>query len=811
MFSSTELLQFDELKELVAGYAGSDAGRESVYALEPHSDRGMLEADLTDAGEAIGYLREISGAQEPSHGAAVRLRFDQLRDIRPSLRALQVEGAALGGREILDLFHTLGFAGEYRAILVSVSDRYPRLARRGRQLADLREVARRYQKAFLPDGSLADEASVALRRIRRDIEQQKRSIQNSLERFMRAHRTDGTLQEDFVTIRDDRYVVPIVAGQKGRVDGVIHGSSGTGRTLFVEPLETIGLNNQLVRLREDELREIERILAEITQVLREHADEIIATAQVLAELDLIFAKAGFARDYDAVVPRFSPAAAPSSASATPRKLILRAARHPLLESILRQQRKPIVPISFQLDDARRCLLISGPNTGGKTVTMKTTGLLALMAHAAIPVPCEDAEFPVLEDVLADIGDQQSIAESLSSFSGHLLHVKQMLETVKPDCLVLLDELGRATDPEEGGALGVAILDEFRKSGAFCLASTHLLPLKLYGAKTEGVVNASMGFDEATLQPTYELRLGLPGKSAGIDIATRLQLPDAILTHARSVMPRLQADFQELLSELHRLVEDHARAVKENDDATMALKKRQGELEQQTARKEQQRERDWVRKSESIIADFEARAQLMMSQVAEAVEQKKAVEQAQRLVSKTKREFREEAAEAIAATPRSKAPEQQLTLQEGVKVRLKDVREIATVRRLLKNGMYEVEAGFMKMQVPREDIAEVLPASAEVRKLPHNVRFETGPAWDADYRELNIIGQRAGEAIEQVDKFLDSAALASVDRVRIVHGHGMGVLKRAVSEYLGKSPHVSRFYAATQAEGGAGATIVELRD
>ena len=801
-FSSTELLQFEELKDLLTGYAGSEAGRNLVAALEPHSDRSTLEADLAGAGEAIAYLRELSGAQQTSRGAAIRLRFDQLRNIASSLRILRVEGASLEGRQILDLFHTLALAGEYRAILLSVSERFPRLARRAHYLADLRSVAKRYERAFLQDGSLADEASVALGRIRREIEKQQRSIQDSLDRFMRAHRTDGTLQEDFVTIREDRYVVPIVAGQKGRVDGVIHGSSGTGRTLFLEPLETIGLNNQLVRLREDELREIERILAEITAALRQHVEEILSTATALADFDLIFAKAGFARDYNAIIPKFSTGA---------RRLVLREARHPLLESILRKQRKAIVPISFELNEDRRCLLISGPNTGGKTVTMKTTGLLALMAHSALPVPCTEAEFPVLDDVLADIGDQQSIAESLSSFSGHLLHVKQMLEQVTPESLVLLDELGRATDPEEGGALGVAILDEFRKSGAFCLASTHLLPLKLYGTRTQGVLNASMGFDESSLQRTYHLRLGMPGKSAGLDIATRLELPEPILAHARAVMPKLQADFQDLLTELHKQIEENARAAREKDSAAADLQKRQAELEADAVKREGQRQREWSKKSEQIVADFEARAQMMMAQVSENTEGRKAAEQAQRLVAKTKREFREEASEAMTPiTPAAKLTEA-LAVQEGSRVRLRDVREVATVRRLLKNGMIEVEAGFLKMQVPREDVTEVVVSAADERRPLRNVRVETGPRWDVSYRELNVIGRRADEAVDEVDKFLDSAALASVDRVRIVHGHGMGILKRAVGELLGKNPHVSRFYPAPQAEGGAGATIVELRE
>jgi DNA mismatch repair protein MutS2 len=758
-----DVLEFESLKRLLSRYSGSAAGRALVLALAPRSDREKIETALAEAGEAIAYLRETEKSE------AVRLRFDQIRDMEPHVRALQVEGIALQGREILDLFHTLSLAGEYRALLLAAAARHPRLAVRARSLADLRDLARRYARVFLPDGSLSDDASVALGRIRRDMVRQQKSIQESLERFMRAHRSDRTLQEDFVTIREDRYVVPIVAGQKGRVDGVIHGSSGTGRTLFLEPLETIGLNNQLVRLREEELREIERILAEITEALRAHAPEIAATVETLAALDCLFAKAAFALDYDAVIPRFG------------KRLVLRAARHPLLEAVLRQQHRPIVPLTFELNEAQPCLLISGPNTGGKTVTLKTAGLLALMAHAALPVPCLEAEFPLLSDVLADIGDQQSIAESLSSFSGHLLHVKEMLARVTPDCLVLLDELGRATDPEEGGALGVAMLEEFRKSGAFCLASTHLLPLKLYGARTPGVLNASMGFDDATLAPTYELRLGTPGKSAGLDIATRLEMPPALLEHARQVLPRQQADFQELLAELHRQADQNARRTQE-------LAARQAELEAEAARREKQREREWEKKSESLIADFEARAQKLLTP---------------RQLAQATQEFREKAAEVIA--PRV-APKH-LTLVEGARVRLKGVREIATLRRLLKNGLVEVEAGSLKMQIPREDIVDVILEPAP----PKKARPEAGPHFEVLTSELNVIGQRAEEALAQVDKFLDNAVLSSAHRLRIVHGHGMGVLKRAIGEALGSNPRVGRFYSATQAEGGEGATIVELRE
>jgi DNA mismatch repair protein MutS2 len=801
-FSSSVLLQFDELKELLASYAGSAAGKQQMLECEPRPNRPAVENDLAETSEAIAYLRDAASPQKAAAGAAIRLRFDQLRDIEAPLRLLRVEGARLEGLEILDLFHTLSLAGEYRALLLAVADRYPRLARRAQNLGDLRSLSRKFQRVILPDGSLSDEASVALRRIRRDIERQHKSIQESLDRFLRVHRNDGTLQEDFITIREDRFVVPVVSGQKGRVDGVIHGSSGSGRTLFLEPLETIGLNNQLVRLREDELQEIDRILLEISNELRQHAPEIVSSHEALTQFDFLFAKAAFAVDYGAVVPKFSRDSA--------RRLVLREARHPLLEAVMRKQKRSIVPISLELDETHRVLLISGPNTGGKTVTMKTCGLLAAMAHAGLPVPCMEAEFPWLEDVLADIGDTQSIAESLSTFSGHLLHMREMLEKATPDCLVLLDELGGSTDPDEGGALGVAILDRFRQCGAFCLASTHLLPLKLYGAQTDGVVNASMGFDEATLQPTYCLRIGMPGKSAGLDIATRLEMPADLVEHARRVLPRLQADFQDLLGRLHSQLEENVRLNAEVSRERAELERRRVELEQETARREEKRTKEWDRKREELIADFQARALETISGVYKSAEERKAAEQASLQVSRAKREFREQAEAVLQPQTPVKPTVQKPGITEGVKVRLRDVSEPATVRRLLKNDRIEVEVGYMKMQVALDDVEEVL-TTAKVRTLPKNVTLQAGPSWNVTYREINLLGQRAEEAIVEVDKFLDSAAVASVNRVRIVHGHGMGVLKRAVNDFLASSPYVARFYPAPQSEGGSGATIVELRE
>ncbi len=483
--TSSEVLEFEELRQLLGRYVYSALGRAELDLVEPLSDRELIESILADTAEALDFLRVAQSPQIPQRGAAICPRFDSIPDPGPAVSLLRIEGAALEAHQIYEMTQLLDQAGEIRALLSAPGERFPRIAGMAGQISDLRPLLRELRGKILPDGSIADDASVALQQLRRDIERQQKQVHISLERFMRAHRDDGTLQEDFITIRNDRFVVPVVAGQQRKVGGVIHGTSGTGHTLFVEPLDTIDLNNELVRLREEELREVDRILRDLTERLRSHSEEIAASVAAIGRLEMLFAKARFAVDFDCVIPRISPE--------KDRKLVLSEARHPLLQDVLRKQRKPIVPISLSLDEKCRTLLISGPNTGGKTVSMKTVGLLALMTQAGLPVPATAAEFPVFEQVLADIGDNQSIQESLSTFSAHIDHIRRMLDEATPDSLVLLDELGRATDPEEGGALGVSILDRFRECGAFTLASTHLLAIKIYGANTAGVVNASIAW------------------------------------------------------------------------------------------------------------------------------------------------------------------------------------------------------------------------------------------------------------------------------------------------------------------------------
>ncbi len=591
-------------------------------------------------------------------------------------------------------------------------------------------------------------------------------------------------------------MVPIVTGRERRVDGVIHGSSGSGQTVFVEPLETIHLNNELVRLREEELREVHRILREFTARLREHSPEITATVAALGRLELLFAKAEFALDFHCSVPRLSPPSA--------RRLLLRNARHPLLEDLFRKQRKTVVPVSLSLEGAQRTLLISGPNTGGKTVALKTAGLLALMTHAGLPVPAAEAEFPLCDQVLADIGDHQSIQESLSSFSAHMLAIRSMLGRATPESLILVDELGRATDPEEGGALGVVVLESFRTRGAFTLASTHLMAMKVYGASTPGVLNGSMGFDEATLEPTYVLRLGAPGKSAGLDIASRLGLGAAVIEAARARMTTVERDVAQFLAELHQRMNDL-----EGERASIAERERAVDV------RERSLEQTWDRKYAGKIAEVERRAAELSAQFEKRAKDTidELSQKARAKIAKTSREYHESvesiAPRAAASPTGGVTPAPTLKLVEGARVRLKNIRQPATVRRMLANGLIEVDAGFLKMQVSASDVQEVLPPADKPGRA-RSVGFQQASDFATSYQEINLIGQRAEEACDHVEKFLDSATLAQVERVRIVHGHGMGILKRAVADLLKQSPHVAKFYPAPPEQGGSGATIAELK-
>jgi DNA mismatch repair protein MutS2 len=802
LHTSAEVLEYEPLRELVGRYVSSPLGRRELEKVAPQPDRERLVDDLAETGEAIGYLRLAARPQPAARGAAIRVDFAGLADLEAPVQKLHIEGASLDPKEMLDIFQLLDRAADAKSVLTAAAERFPRLGRRAQTIGDFRALLHELDGKILPDGTISDHASVALARLRRDIERQKKAIQESLERFLRTHKEEGVLQEEFVTIRNERFVVPVIAGQRRKLDGVIHGASSSGHTLFIEPLETIDLNNELVRLAEEEAREVHRILLELTNRLRGYRDSIRQTLATMAELELLFAKGRFAVDFDCVVPQFGE------------RLFLKDARHPLLEDVLRRRHKTVVPITLELTREQRTLLISGPNTGGKTVTLKTVGLLSLMAQSGLPVPAAEAEFPLFEQVLADIGDYQSIQENLSTFSAHVSNIREMALDVTPDSLVLLDELGAATDPEEGGALGVAIVEHFRGAGAFTLVSTHLLALKIYGAGTTGVVNGSMGFDEDTLEPTYHLRLGLPGKSAGLEIATRLGMPEDIMLRARQSMSDRERDVTRFLSELHKRLEETQALDQSLREKIVELERREKELKREWEQKETAKLKELERRTDQALARFDELAQETIGKIAQSSERRKAEQEAQRRISKTKRELREDFQTTVLSTQEDarRGEIQPLRIEEGSRVRLRDVREPARVRRRLGHDRLEVEAGFLKMQVSIDDVIEVLPETGGTPgKLPKGVSYKPAPELAPVHQEINVIGQRAEEARDAVDEFLDRAVMATASRVRIVHGFGMGILRKTIHELLGRHPHVARFYPAPQQEGGGGATIVEIKD
>jgi DNA mismatch repair protein MutS2 len=503
-------------------------------------------------------------------------------------------------------------------------------------------------------------------------------------------------------------------------------------------------------------------------------------------------------------------------------MILRDARHPLLERNLKLKGVAVVPASVEFEGERRQLVITGPNTGGKTVTLKTVGLLALMAQSGIPVPADRAEMPVFDAVLADIGDYQSIEQNLSTFSAHVTNIDFISRTATAQSLVLLDELGSATDPEEGAALAVAIAGHFGRIGCMTVISTHHTSLKVYGANTPGVINASVGFNEITLQPTYELKIGVPGASAGINIAQRLGLNPAIIDSARSRLGTQARDVGEFLDKLHA-------GLREMESERLRLKTRELELEKEKAqlaakgkREQQAKTREMEKKLESVLRDFEYHAREAVNAIQDKAAAQKLSKDAERRIAKMRREFREQFDSTVVAhasgadegDPHAQ-PQVVKNVFEGDSVKLKSTGRSATVTRKIDDKYFEVAMGAMKMKIARDDIAEVF-ASPRAADSPVKAARARGISVSLENEgqnapsEINVIGYNVDDATRAVEKFVDHAFLAGLPRVRVVHGSGMGILRKALRQALQQHPHVESVAEPPQNEGGGGATMVELR-
>jgi DNA mismatch repair protein MutS2 len=820
--TSSRLLEFESLRDLLAGYASSPLGQRRIAELLPSLDPGWIKTQQQLTTEIREYRR--SGG---------RFEFAGLPEVKKLIEKSRITGAALETTEIRDVVLVADRASEWREIV-----RQPPAAMRSEWAAvqalsagvlDFTDFLRAFRNKILPDGTLDDRASPELSRIRRDTEKQKRQIQESLRGYLRKLAEGGTVQDELITIRGERFVIPVKVEQKRRVQGVVHGASSSGQTVFVEPLETIEQNNELVRLLDEEQAEIHRILLEMTRQIGENADAILAAADILAELELQFAKARFAEDYNCVAVTLTESDQDSRGDGRIRpsetgegRLLLHRARHPLLERNLKLKNAKIVPITIELEGDHRQLVITGPNTGGKTVSLKTLGLLALMAQSGIPVPADRAEMPVFDAILADIGDYQSIEQNLSTFSAHVTNIDFISRTATANSLVLLDELGSATDPEEGAALAVAIAEHFREVGCMIVISTHHTSLKVYGANTPGVINASVGFDEATLQPTYELKIGVPGASAGINIAQRLGLNPAIIASARSRLGSQTQDVARFLDRLHADLRDLEKERSRMQAREQELEREKSRLANEGRKEQQAKIREMETKLETLFRDFEYHARESVNTVQDRAAAQKLSKDSERRVAKMRREFREQFNSTVVAhaTGADRGdPNAQPSLvkhvSEGDTVKLKSMGRAAIVKKKVGDNHFDVEIGSMKMRIAREDIAEVLARfsdspvqAARARGITVSLQNESSglnmPA------EINVIGRTVDEATSEVEKFVDRAFLAGMPRVRIVHGSGMGILRKALRQYLQKHPHVESVTEPPTNEGGGGATVVELR-
>jgi DNA mismatch repair protein MutS2 len=821
--SSARVLEFESLRELLRGYASSPLGQRRIAALAPSIDRNWIESQQALASEIREFRR-----------AGGRFDFSALLDIGIMVQKSRITGAVLETTEIRDVILVVDRAAEWREIALhppaTMKSDWLGVHALSDQIVDFTDFLRGFRNKIQPDGTLEDRASPELARIRREIEKQRRTIQESLRGYLRRLAEGGTVQDELVTIRGERFVIPVKVEQKRRVQGVVHGASSSGQTVFVEPLETIEQNNELVRLLDDELAEIHRILLEMTQRIGAHASEILDAADALAELELQFAKARFAEDYNCVAVTLTEGlfgdSHPRLSGPSEARLLLHNARHPLLERNLKLKNATVVPITVELEGPRRQLIITGPNTGGKTVTLKTVGLLALMAQSGLPVPADRAELPIFDAVLADIGDYQSIEQNLSTFSAHVTNIDSISRTATAHSLVLLDELGSATDPEEGAALAVAIARHFAHIGCITVISTHHTSLKVYAANTPGVLNASVGFDEATLQPTYELKVGVPGASAGINIAQRLGLNPAIIESARSRLGTQARDVGQFLDRLHA-------DLREAETERLRLKTREQDLEREKAhfavegKKEQQTKiREMEKKLETLLRDFEYHAREAVNAIQDRAAAQKLSKDAERRIAKLRREFREQfdstvVAHSTGADEGDPHAQPQLVkhVAQGDTVKLKSTGRPARVVRKIDDQHFEVEMGAMKMKIARDDIAEVLAsAQAQANESPVKAARARGISVSLNNEsesanapsEINVIGQTVDQASREVERFVDRAFLAGLPRVRVVHGSGMGILRKALRQMLQQHPHVDSVIEAPQNEGGGGATLVELR-
>lgn len=787
-------LEFDRIVDTVRGFALTPMGDERLADLSPSSDRAEVAERLAATTETARYIAKYG--LFPLRASA---------DLATTLTALDVEGRALEGPRLLLLSRFVDSVDETRAAIRRVAPQFGLVEKASAGAASFRGETAEVRRAIDDAGDVVDDASPTLRSLRDRLRKQRTRLRATLEGYLRGKDTSKYLQEQFVTERNGRYVLVVRAEHRGSIPGLVHGTSTSGMSLYLEPIATVEINNDIVQIEEQEAEEVQRILLALTELFRGRPDDLARTIEAAAALDVLQARARFSQSIDGIEPTLSHDGA----------FELQAARHPLLKSA--------VPVTVKIVPPATVLLITGPNTGGKTVALKTAGLFALMAQSGLHIPAADgSRLPVFRSVFADIGDEQSIEASLSTFSAHITNIASMDRELVTPALVLLDEVGSGTDPIEGGALGVAIIDHLRVCGATVVATSHYDALKSYASTTAGVQSAAFGFNPANFAPTYSLIYGSPGRSLALEIAARLGLNPSVVAAARQNISEREAKLADHLAkmddELRALRQEHEHAARDRDrlaaeetrlrDREDSLREREETFRRKLTTELNAQVRQARREIDAVIEGLKAKTQTLSR------------EAAGRLVStgttgRVRAEARAEV-DAVAHQTLEPVPEAKLVSEPLVdRVAVVGDRVVLGSFGLegvvvsLRGQTAEVDVRGKRMRATVRELRVVGSAPApKEQQVRVNVNLHPREMLNAD---LNVVGCTVDEALSRAERFLDESLLSDQRTLRFIHGHGTGQLRRALGEFLKQHPLVVSVAAAPNEQGGGGVTVVELRD
>src|SRR3954470_3276851 len=800
-------LEFDRIVEAVCRYALTPQGLQRLAALRPEIEPQHVASLLSATTETVRFLAD-------NH-----IALQATAELESIVDAVAVEGSALDSLHLLALASFLSSVETTCAAIRRAGSAAPLLRRIADRSASFESEIADIRRKIDPAGEVVDDASPDLKAIRERLRKQRTRLRGTLESYLRGKDTSKYLQQQIVTDRNGRYVLVVRSEHRGAIPGIVHGSSGSGASLFLEPLSTVEINNDIVALEQQEQEEVRRILLLLTDAFRRRGAELSRTIDVSTTLDVLQAKARYSLAVDGILPKI----------AADGRLELRAARHPLLIA----RGMEVTPVDVLRIPPTHVLVITGPNTGGKTVALKTAGLLPMMAQAGLLIPAaEGSQVPVFRSVFADIGDEQSIAESLSTFSGHIANVVAMDKALTLPALVLLDEAGGGTDPNEGGALATAIIDHFRARGAMVVATTHFDALKTYASTTAGVTSAGFGFNPETFAPTYRLHYGSPGSSLALEIATRLGLPPSIITQARAQRTAREAQLAEHLAKVEREVQglDHERRLIarerqmiEETQAKLAardhdLREREESFRKRLDQKIEERLREAKREIDGVVdalkartsniaADAERRAARLVptGDIGSArAEARQAIDQIESKIRGTT------TGPASPAAPASAGPSQPAEIGDRVAVGALGLEGMV---QSIHGDQAEVDVRGKRMRARLSDLRVIAPAAALAASTSRvRVNVDLAPrASGTSLTEINVIGANSEEAVGRVERFLDDASGNDLRTLRIIHGYGTGALRRSIAEFLRSHPFVATFGPAPDNQGGGGVTVVELKE